>query len=145
MKEAMSMPIGVAGAEDPRATESNGAAAVGRKPRFAYTDLREWIREAEKLGEIRIVKGASWQEDIGMAAEMVQHSDAAPCVIFDEIPGFPKGFRVLTNFFGGRRKNMTLGFPAGLNRLELSEAFLETYLKDLPTIPYQEVDSGPIF
>ena len=145
MKDAMSMPIGVAGAEDPRAAESNGAAAAGRKPRFAYKDLREWIREAEKLGEIRIVKGASWQEDIGMAAEMVQHSDAAPCVIFDEIPGFPKGFRVLTNFFGGRRKNMTLGFPAGLNRLELSEAFLETYLKDLPTIPYQEVETGPIF
>ncbi|MBI4291147.1 MAG: UbiD family decarboxylase, partial [Betaproteobacteria bacterium] len=38
---------------------------------FAYEDLRGWIEQAEKLGELRRVKGASWQEDIGMAAELV--------------------------------------------------------------------------
>ncbi|HEY3053877.1 MAG TPA: UbiD family decarboxylase, partial [Thermoanaerobaculia bacterium] len=110
-----------------------------------YNDLREWIVEADKLGEIEIVRGASWQEDIGMAAEIVMHSDSAPCVIFDDVPGSPKGFRVLSNFFGGKRKNMTLGYPLELNRIELSEAFLRTSLKDMKTIPYKEVDGGPIF
>ena len=80
-----------------------------------------------------------------MAAELALHSDAAPCLIFDEVPGCQKGFRVLTNFFGGRRKNMTLGFPTQLNKLELSEAFLEHYLKDLKRVPVQEVETGPIF
>src|SRR5512138_2231123 len=111
---------------------------------FEYEDLRDWLALAEKLGEVRHVKGASWQEDIGMAAELVQHSDVAPCVVFDEIPGFPKGFRVLTNFFGGRRKNMTLGFPLESSKLQLSEAFNETYLRDLKTIPYPFVDGGPV-
>ncbi len=46
-----------------------------------------------------------------MATELVQHDENAPCVIFDEVPGCQKGQRVLTNFFGGKRKNMTLGFP----------------------------------
>ncbi len=127
VKDAMSSPIGdvAPGTEDPRVNlvEENGR--DGQRPQFPYRDLREWITQADRLGEIRVVPGASWQEDIGMAAEIVQHSDNGPCVIFEDVPGCPKGFRVLTNFFGGKRKNMTLGFSTGLNRLELSEAFLE--------------------
>ncbi len=147
MKDAMSNPIGAmtAGTEDPRVAVSSSSSGDGRRPRFAYTDLREWIEQAEQLGEVRLVSGASWQEEIGMAAEIVQHSATAPCVIFDDVPGCPKGFRVLTNFFGGRRQNMTLGFPTDLSKLELSEAFLSTYLKDLKNIPFQEVSDGPIF
>ncbi|HEY3120655.1 MAG TPA: UbiD family decarboxylase, partial [Vicinamibacteria bacterium] len=114
------------------------------RPRFSYTDLREWLVQAEALGEVRVVNGASWQEEIGMAAELVLHSDTAPCVVFDDIPGVARGHRVLTNFFGGRRKNMTLGFPLNLNKLELSEAFLDAYLRELKTIPYREVSSGPV-
>src|SRR5229473_2333542 len=113
--------------------------------RYAYRDLREWIAEAEKLGEVRVVRGASWQREIGIAADIVMHSETAPCVIFDEIPGCQKGFRVLTNFFGDLRKNMTLGYPTSMTKLELSEAFLQDSLKEMKTIPYQEVDDGPIF
>ncbi len=36
---------------------------------IAYDDLREWLSKAEQLGEVRTVKGANWQEDIGLAAE----------------------------------------------------------------------------
>ncbi len=112
---------------------------------FPYEDLREWIAQAEKLGEVQVVAGASWQEEIGLAADLVMHSDTAPCVIFDEVPGYPKGHRVLVNFFGGKRKNMTLGFPPSYSKIELSEAFLDTYLRELKTIPHQEVADGPIF
>ena len=109
-----------------------------------YTDLREWIAQAEKLGEIRVVKGATWQEEIGMAAELVQHDENAPCVIFDEVPGCRKGDRILTNFFGGKRKNMTLGFPLEYSKLELSEAFLENYMRELKPIPHEYVETGPV-
>jgi UbiD family decarboxylase len=147
LKDLMSNPIGnvTPGTEDPRAATSNGSEEHGTKPKITYNDLRDWIVRAESLGEVKVVKGASWQEDIGMATEIVQHSDSAPCVIFDEVPGCERGFRVLTNFFGGKRKNMTLGFPAGFNRLELGDALLETYLKELKTLPHREVADGPIF
>src|SRR5262249_32783778 len=128
MKDAMTNPIGsdsrhdaekvpVPGDESPRSaqleqTGSRQASPAARLPHhLPYADLRGWIAEAEKLGEVRVVTGASWQEEIGMAAELVLHSDTAPCVIFDEIPGCQKGYRVLTNFFGGKAKKMTLGFP----------------------------------
>src|SRR5215470_18883025 len=98
-------------------------AADNTAMRFAYDDLRTWLTEAERLGEVKTVRGAGWSEEIGMATELVSHSDKAPAVVFDDIPGVPKGFRVLANIFGGKRKNMTLGFPAELDKVALSEAF----------------------
>jgi len=123
----------------------NIAITEKRKARVQYDDLREWIMEADKLGELVRANGYSWQEDIGMAAELLQHDAGAPVALFDEIPGYPKGFRVLTNFFGGRRQNMTLGFSPDLNKTELSEAFLADFQKisDTP-LPYQVVETGPV-
>ena len=103
---------------------SNIKAAIG------YDDLREWLSAAEALGEVKNVKGASWQEDIGLAAEAILRAEDGPCVVFDDVPGCPKGFRVLLNMFAGTRRNMTLGFPDHLNKWELSDAYREAYLVD---------------
>ncbi|MEA2937996.1 MAG: hypothetical protein QOC56_1500 [Alphaproteobacteria bacterium] len=113
--------------------------------RVPYDDLRGWIVEAERLGEIEYVKGATWDQGIGQAAEVVLHAPNAPCIVFDEIPGFPKGHRVLINFFSGHRMNLTLGFPTNLNKLELSEAFLKYNPNKIKPIPYKVVESGPVF
>ena len=113
--------------------------------RIAYDDLREWLARAELLGEVRNVKGASWQEDIGLAAEAILRAEDGPCVVFEDVPGCPKGFRVLLNMFAGTRRNMTLGFPDHLTKWELSDAFREAYLKDTKPIPHQIVEDGPIF
>ena len=46
------------------------------KASIAYDDLRDWLSSAERLGEVRHVSGASWQEDIGLAAEAVLREGA---------------------------------------------------------------------
>jgi 4-hydroxy-3-polyprenylbenzoate decarboxylase len=112
--------------------------------RIAYDDLREWLAIADGLGELRTVTGASWQEEIGMAAELVSHSEDAPAVLFDEVPGCAKGFRVVTNIFGGSRMRATLGFPSELSKVELSEAFMESCLLDQRLIPCETVNAGPV-
>ena len=112
--------------------------------KIPYADLREWLEEAEKLGEVKHVEGANWERDIGMAAEVVLHDPKAPCVVFDNVPGSLKGSRVLCNFFSGKRMNMTLGFPSELSKIELTDAFRENYMEDLATIPHQFVDDGPV-
>ena len=53
------------------------------EPQWHYNDLREWLAEADKLGELKTVLGASWQEDIGLASDVVIPSDDGPAVIFD--------------------------------------------------------------
>jgi len=118
--------------------KSNTAAHV------AYHDLRKWIEEARKLGEIREVRGLTWQSDIGLVSEMALRDDHAPCFIFEDVPGTIQGSRVLVNFFGGKRKNMTLGFSTELSKLELSEAFRVHYAADLRRIPPRLVKTGPI-
>ena len=49
---------------------------------IAYDDLREWLVLADRLGEVRTVKGASWQEDSVDAASWtaVQHKSGRPGV-----------------------------------------------------------------
>ena len=69
------------------------------EPRFLFDDLRGWLTAVRELGEVREVQGATWQEDIGMATELLHHSDPAPAALFDRIPGYPEGFRILTNFY----------------------------------------------
>ncbi len=115
------------------------------KPDLKYRDLREWMAEAEKLDEVRHVKGLSWEEDIGAASEIVLHDEQAPCIVFEDVPGTLPGSKVLVNFFGGDRQKMTLGFPNHLDKLQLSEAFREHYMKDLPRIEPRYVNDGPVF
>jgi UbiD family decarboxylase len=131
---------------------SKGDDAMTEKPAagnlrhsLPYDDLRGWIAEAERLGELRHVTGASWQEEIGMAAEIVSHADDAPAVLFDLVPGCAPGFRVLTNLFAAKRKNMTLGFPVHLGKTELSDAYAEVYSHDSGLIPPVYVEDGPVF
>ncbi len=112
---------------------------------LTYEDLRGWLGEAERLGELRHVSGASWEREIGLAASVISRSETADAVLFDEVPGFAKGFRVLTNIFGGRRKNMSLGFPTDLGKVELSDAFADVFSDTAPLIPPAYVDDGPIF
>ncbi len=114
-------------------------------PHIAYDDLREWLEIAESLGEVRHVQGASWQEDIGLAAEAVLRADDGPCVVFEDIPGCPKGHRLLLNMFAGRRRAPTFGFPSGMDKWELSDSFRQAYLAEPKILPHELVESGPIF
>jgi 4-hydroxy-3-polyprenylbenzoate decarboxylase len=140
----MNIPLSTEPVDSVPEPSGDGDSIASLKPIIAYRDLREWLAAAEELQEVKTVKGANWQEEIGMAAELVLHSDAAPCVVFEDIPDTLPGSRVLTNFFGGKRKAMTLGFPTGLSKLQLSEAASRHYLATLPQIPPRYVDTGPI-
>lgn len=114
------------------------------EPNLTFLDLREWLAEVERMGELRTVRGASLEQDIGMAALVVCRSDMGPAVLFDDIPGLEPGFRLLTNVFAGSRRNMTLGFGAGLNKFELSQAYVDGYLRDQQLIPPTVVPDGPV-
>jgi 4-hydroxy-3-polyprenylbenzoate decarboxylase len=116
------------------------------KHHIPYEDLREWIAEADRMGELRHVAGASWEQDIGLACTLMKYDEDSPVLLFDDIPGVDKGFRVIANIFGGRRKNMMLGFPADLDKVGLSNAWADVYSHEqgdliAPVI----VDDGPVF
>ncbi len=116
---------------------------MSKEHAIPYNDLREWIEEAKKLGELKTVEGATWEQDIGLATELLHHSSPSPAVIFEKIPGVEPGYKVITNVFGDKRMNMTFGFPTSLSKVEVSDA-LHARMKNLQPIPYQVVETGPV-
>src|SRR5438128_8459275 len=59
-------------------------------------DLRSWLDEIRELGELKEVRGADWDLELGAISELNVKKDLPPALLFDEIGGYPKGFRVLT-------------------------------------------------
>jgi UbiD family decarboxylase len=122
------------------------AAAAGGFPRVPlWRDTREWLERAEQLGELRVVRGANWEEQIGAITEMLDHAEGSPAVIFDDIPGYPSGRRVLVNASGTpARQAVTLSLPPESGTHQGLTDFWRSVLDGLTPIPPREVESGPI-
>ena len=61
--EAMTTELGGADGNGGASAPGHDAKAPGSNtaPHLAYHDLRKWIEEAQRLGEVKEVKGLSWQ------------------------------------------------------------------------------------
>ena len=58
------------------------------------------------------MSGADHHEEIGAIVDIHMHKMTNPAVMFDDIPGFPKGNRVLANILTSvPRINIALGKP----------------------------------
>jgi 3-polyprenyl-4-hydroxybenzoate decarboxylase len=53
-------------------------------------DLRDWLKEVDTLGQLQRVDGADADLEIGVITEL-NGQRRGPALLFDEIPGFPKG------------------------------------------------------
>src|SRR5256885_7505360 len=117
--------------------------AVRMEP-MEYRDLRDWIERVRDLGELRDVRGASWEEDIGRVTEMLHHTDDSPAVLFDDIPGYPAGFRILANANATRKRlALTLGLEVDIERRPLMDTFLEL-TEQGRALPPRVVKDGPV-
>src|SRR5258708_25323748 len=84
-----------------------------------YHGLRGWLDEVSRMGELLQVNGANWDVEMGAITHMLteKSSGAAPAILFDEVPGYPKGFRTLYGHFSSlRRVALTLSLPARQHR-----------------------------
>lgn len=109
-----------------------------------HQDLRDWLRLVDAIGELRVLEGVDWQENIGRITEMLHHSDGAPAVLFDAIPGSTPGYRVLVNAQSEpRRIAVSLGLPADIGTWELMDEW-ERLIDETKPLPAAMVTAGPI-
>ena len=110
-----------------------------------WRDLRDWLELVDALGELKHVRGASSEEDIGAITEMLDHAEESPCVLFDEIPNFEPGYRVLVNSMGSRKRQaVTLGLdPAEASHDRLLQ-FWRELLKGFAPIPPVVIKRGSV-
>ncbi len=130
---------------DPNQTEEDRARlrseALGGRP---HLDTRDWLQLVDAIGELRVMEGVDWQHSIGRITEMLQHTDGAPAVLFDDIPDYPSGHRLLVNALSTRaRIAVSLGLPADIGVMQLMDEWERRMDACVPVAP-EFVASGPI-
>jgi len=93
-----------------------------------FSDLREFLTAAEKLGKIDLIQGADWNLEIGSIMELQQSVPDAPLLLFDRIKDYPAGYRLLTcSVSTPNRVAITMGLPTGCSDLELLKIIKADY------------------
>jgi UbiD family decarboxylase len=110
-----------------------------------YDGLRSFLAACEELGEVCVVKNADWDLEIGALTEAASELiDEPPALLFDEIKGYPKGFRVLSLSTGSRiRTALFLRLPLEMTRMEIVRN-ASRRIKDAAPIPPVVVPTGPV-
>src|SRR3979490_299319 len=97
-------------------------------------DLRTWLGQIEAAGELQVIKGADREEEIGGIVDVYQRQTGNKAVLFDDVPGYAAGYRVLANILTSlKRIKLTLGLPLDASDMALVN-YWRTYMKG-KTIP----------
>ena len=112
-------------------------------------DLRTFIAAVEKRGELAVVKDAHWDKELGAVTEVLyrQKVEKSPMLLFDEIPGYPSGYRCAYGMFGSPFRLATvLGMEPSLseNRMDMLNHFRKHIKKGFKQIPPRMVKDGPV-
>jgi hypothetical protein len=113
--------------------ERAGGSAVKRLP--PWRDIRECIERVRVTGELREIAGVDWQSEIGEVTELLDHNEGSPCVLFDEVPRYPAGRRMIVNCPGTTtRQAVTLNLPPSEGNHNGLFRFWRTVLRELSPI-----------
>src|ERR1700752_454202 len=116
---------------------------MGTHESIAYKDLREYIEAVDRLGELRVVNGADWDLEVGAITEVAARATKPKVILFDNIHGYPKGFRVVTNAVcSAATTGLAFGLDPTLNGLDMVRAWKEKLQSQRPLKPV-EVSCGP--
>src|SRR5712664_2779955 len=109
-----------------------------------HADLREALERFERAGELLRVRGADWNLEMGTLAELVYRQEQPPAILFEDIPGYPKGFRAISGSTNSaKRLAIMLGFPVPSHPLDVVRAYRDRMKLHKP-IPPRVVKDGPV-
>jgi UbiD family decarboxylase len=92
----------------------------------SYRDLREFIERVDELGALRRIEHADPHIEIGSVTELAAGMPECPALLFDNIKGFPSGFRVFTNVATNvQRAALALGLDPKLRPLDALSAWMK--------------------
>jgi 4-hydroxy-3-polyprenylbenzoate decarboxylase len=100
-----------------------------------WSDLRGWLSEVEKIGElVKIEEPTDWDEEISGITYVTGKKKGGPALLFDNIKGYPRGHRVLSNILGSslNRIALALGLPLNLPALDMIRLTKDIYRHRIP-------------
>jgi len=111
-----------------------------------YTDLREWLEIAAQLRLLKRIDGASWDLEIGAITEMEKRRgrEKSSVLLFDNVPGYPKGFRLAANCANSLPLvAVSLGMQPTLTGLEFVRIWKDR-MREYAPLPPTSVANGPV-
>lgn len=98
-------------------------------------DLRTVMAAYDQAGELRLAPGANWDVELGAITELMALREG-PALLFDRIPGYPVGHRVLANMVNcTRRVALLAGLPTTTHPLEVVRTIRERFAAVRETEP----------
>jgi 4-hydroxy-3-polyprenylbenzoate decarboxylase len=111
-------------------------------------DLRGWLDVVGGLGEVRTVEGADWDLEIGAVSEANYKRPSPPALLFDAVPGYAPGLRVLTgSTANARRLGVTLRLGDDCDDRQLVHELRDgpaRWTDEAAHFPARVVDRGPV-
>ncbi|OGP61954.1 MAG: hypothetical protein A2170_13225, partial [Deltaproteobacteria bacterium RBG_13_53_10] len=109
-----------------------------------YRDLRQFIEEVDRIGELKRVEGADPDLEIGAITEVAAGSESCPMLLFDSIRGYPRGYRIVSNLLHTpKRMALAVGLPLELKGVPFVKAWKEK-MRRVGALPPIEVKDAPI-
>ena len=112
-----------------------------------YRGLRGWLDRVDAMGELKRVSGAHWDAEMGAVTHMLTEKSqgTAPAILFDEVPGYAKGFRTLYGQMSSiRRIALTLGLPLDYQRkVDIAKTY-HARMRELKPVAPRFVNDGPV-
>src|SRR3954453_22283159 len=109
-----------------------------------HADLREALERIERAGELLRIKGADCKLEMGTLAEIVYRQESPPAILYEDIPGYPKGYRAISGTTNSaKRLAIVLGFAPPEHPLDVVRAYRDR-MKSHKPIPPRVVKDGPV-
>ena len=104
----------------------------------ALGDLRQCLAFAEEIGDVQKIDGADPHLEIGALYELSLEREFPPVLVFDNIKGYPKGWRVAVNVRSSKV------FDVGAKGLDLVQNYRKHRRANSEPIPPTLVATGPV-
>lgn len=113
----------------------------------ATSDLREWIDRAEEVGLLkRIQAEVDWDEEMAAITYTAHREEGAPALLFENVRGYPTGYRVLFNMFSSSaaRLALTMNENITLSEQALIQVARDRFGERIEPV-YVDTEEAPIY
>jgi 4-hydroxy-3-polyprenylbenzoate decarboxylase len=109
-------------------------------------DLRTWLNDVEKLGQLMTVAGIDWDLELSTLTEVInERAKHRPAIVFDKINGYPAGYRVAVNLLSSvNRLALTMGMEPKLGEFDFVQQWRRR-VKVIQPIEPKIVKDSPLF
>jgi 4-hydroxy-3-polyprenylbenzoate decarboxylase len=109
-------------------------------------DLRTWLDDVERIGQLMTVTGIDWDLELSTLTEVInERAKQRPAIVFDKINGYPEGYRVAVNLLSSvNRLALTMGMEPNLSEFDFVQKW-RRQVKVVQPVEPKLVKDSPLF